>query len=69
VKTMKITVALCTFSGCLHLAEVLEGLSVSTVPDPVEWAVPVVDDNSDDQTRRATVVATNLSRMAVALPP
>ncbi|MFZ3215818.1 MAG: glycosyltransferase family 2 protein [Candidatus Acidiferrales bacterium] len=47
---MKITVILCTFNRCERLEKALESVAHSTVPDPVEWEVLVVDNNSTDQT-------------------
>ncbi len=42
---------LCTYNRCRSLAKTLESLAASTVPDPVEWEVLVVDNNSTDRTR------------------
>ncbi|MFZ0523952.1 MAG: glycosyltransferase family A protein [Candidatus Acidiferrales bacterium] len=48
---MKITVILCTYNRCGELANVLNSLAASTLPDSTEWEVLVVDNNSTDQTR------------------
>ena len=48
---MDITVILCTYNRCEMLAHALESVAASTVPNPVEWEVLVVDNNSNDQTR------------------
>jgi glycosyltransferase involved in cell wall biosynthesis len=47
---MKITVILCTYNRCHLLAETLESVAASTLPESVEWEVLVVDNNSSDQT-------------------
>jgi glycosyltransferase involved in cell wall biosynthesis len=48
---MNITVILCTFNRCQSLAETLESIAASKLPDGVEWEVLVVDNNSTDRTR------------------
>jgi glycosyltransferase involved in cell wall biosynthesis len=48
---MKITVILCTLNRCRELANALNSVSASTLPEGVEWEVLVVDNNSRDQTR------------------
>ena len=48
---MKITTILCTYNRCQSLAKALDSVAASTVPEPVEWEVLVVDNNSRDQTR------------------
>lgn len=48
---LKITVVLCTYNRCRSLANTLQSLSASELPDAVEWEVLVVDNNSDDRTR------------------
>ncbi len=47
---MKITVILCSYNRCQLLAEALESVAASTLPESVEWEVLVVDNNSSDQT-------------------
>ncbi len=48
---MKITVILCTYNRCQSLQRALASVSLSSVPNSVEWDVLVVDNNSHDQTR------------------
>ena len=48
---MSITVILCTYNRCESLAQALESIAASTVPESLEWEVLVVDNNSSDQTR------------------
>jgi len=48
---MKISVVLCTYNRCQSLANTLESLAASVLPDSVEWELLVVDNNSHDQTR------------------
>ncbi len=48
---MKITVILCTYNRCRLLAEALESVAASKLPESVEWEVLVMDNNSNDQTR------------------
>ena len=48
---MEITVILCTYNRCQSLANSLESLASSQVPESVSWQVLVVDNNSRDQTR------------------
>ena len=48
---MKVTAILCTYNRCQKLAEALDSLAASTFPEPVEWEILVVDNNSPDQTR------------------
>ena len=50
---MKITVILCTYNRCLTLTKALESAAALRVPEPDEWEVLVVDNNSSDQTRQA----------------
>jgi glycosyltransferase involved in cell wall biosynthesis len=47
---MKITVIVCTYNRCHTLAQALNSLAAQTMPEPVEWEVLVVDNNSSDQT-------------------
>jgi len=49
---MKITVILCTYNRCQTLAKALESAAALRVPEPDEWEVLVVDNNSSDQTRQ-----------------
>ena len=48
---MKITVILCTYNRCGELANALNSVAASTMPEGIEWEVLVVDNNSSDQTR------------------
>ena len=48
---MKTTVILCTYNRCQSLARTLKSVAASKIPEPVEWEVLVVDNNSSDQTR------------------
>jgi len=48
---MDITVILCTYNRSRSLANTLESLRASFLPDCIEWEVLVVDNNSTDQTR------------------
>jgi glycosyltransferase involved in cell wall biosynthesis len=47
---MTITVILCTFNRCAGLVKSLESVAESTLPEPVDWEVLVVDNNSKDRT-------------------
>jgi len=47
---MKITVVLCTYNRCELMAEALESVAASTLPESVDWEVLVVDNNSTDRT-------------------
>lgn len=47
-----ITVVLCTHNRCGVLADVLQDLTASRLPDARDWEVLVVDNNSSDQTRQ-----------------
>jgi glycosyltransferase involved in cell wall biosynthesis len=49
--SMNITVILCTYNRCRELANALNSVAASTLPEGVEWEVLVVDNNSSDQTR------------------
>jgi glycosyltransferase involved in cell wall biosynthesis len=49
---MKITVILCTYNRCQHLAKALESAAALRLPELDEWEVVVVDNNSSDQTRQ-----------------
>jgi glycosyltransferase involved in cell wall biosynthesis len=48
---LKISVVLCTYNRCRSLANTLQSLAASELPDAVEWEVLAVDNNSDDRTR------------------
>jgi glycosyltransferase involved in cell wall biosynthesis len=48
---MKISAIVCTYNRCESLAKALDSLAASIVPEPVEWEVLIVDNNSHDQTR------------------
>ena len=49
---MDISVVICTYNRCRSLADSLESVANSRLPDSVEWEVVVVDNNSRDQTRQ-----------------
>jgi len=49
---MKTTVILCTYNRCQSLAKALESVAASRFPEPAEWEVLVVDNNSSDRTRQ-----------------
>jgi len=51
LKTMKITVIICTYNRCQSLAKALDSVAAQSLPESVEWEVPVVDNNSADRTR------------------
>jgi glycosyltransferase involved in cell wall biosynthesis len=51
---MNITVILCTYNRCASLSRALESVAASELPTSVEWEVIVVDNNSNDETRRVT---------------
>jgi len=46
-----ITVILCTYNRCKSLVRALDSVTVSMLPESVEWEILVVDNNSNDQTR------------------
>lgn len=48
---MNITVILCTYNRCESLRKALESVAESRLPEPIDWEVLVVDNNSKDQTR------------------
>jgi len=48
---MKITTILCTYNRCQSLAKALESTTALRLPEPDEWEVLVVDNNSSDRTR------------------
>ena len=48
---MKISVILCTYNRHGSLARALESVAASIVPEPIQWEVLVVDNNSKDATR------------------
>src|SRR5271170_7477859 len=50
-RAMKITVILCTYNRCQSLANTLETIAASQLPECATWEVIVVDNNSRDQTR------------------
>ena len=51
-KTMNVSVILCTYNRCHSLANALDSVAASHVPDGIEWEIVVVDNNSTDQTRQ-----------------
>jgi glycosyltransferase involved in cell wall biosynthesis len=48
---MRVTVIMCTYNRCESLAEALESVAASQMPDFIDWEVLVVDNNSKDRTR------------------
>jgi glucosyl-dolichyl phosphate glucuronosyltransferase len=48
--TMDITVIVCTFNRCHTLANALDSIAKSMLPDSTTWETLVVDNNSTDQT-------------------
>jgi glucosyl-dolichyl phosphate glucuronosyltransferase len=48
---LNVTVILCTCNRAKTLAETLESLAASQLPDPASWEVLIVDNNSTDLTR------------------
>ena len=48
---MEVTVIVCTYNRGQSLAEALDSVAKSTLPEAVAWEVLVVDNNSTDQTR------------------
>jgi GT2 family glycosyltransferase len=48
---MNTTIILCTFNRATSLSKALESVALSEVPEPVDWEVLVVDNNSSDRTR------------------
>jgi len=51
---MKITVVLCTYNRCESLAQALDSITRSALPESAQWEVLVVDNNSTDQTSQVT---------------
>ena len=49
---MKISVVLCTYNRCQSLQKALTGAAALVLPESVEWEILVVDNNSNDQTRK-----------------
>jgi glycosyltransferase involved in cell wall biosynthesis len=56
---MNISVILCTYNRSQILAQTLENLAVSRLPESIAWEVLVMDNNSNDSTR---VVVENFCR-------
>jgi glycosyltransferase involved in cell wall biosynthesis len=48
---MSITVIVCTYNRCDLLAKALDSISAQIIPEPFQWEVLVVDNNSSDRTR------------------
>jgi glycosyltransferase involved in cell wall biosynthesis len=48
---MRISVIVCTYNRAQTLRKALESVAAQTLPEPLEWEVVVVDNNSRDQTR------------------
>lgn len=51
---MRVTVVMCTYNRCESLGKALESVAASQMPDPADWEVLVVDNNSKDRTREVT---------------
>jgi len=49
---MNVSVILCTYNRCDSLANALESVAASSIPEGIEWEIVVVDNNSTDQTRQ-----------------
>lgn len=49
---MRISVIICTYNRCQLLATALETIAASVFPNPIDWEVLVVDNNSNDRTRQ-----------------
>lgn len=49
--TMNVSVILCTYNRRHKLAEALKSVAASQMPDPIQWEVLIVDNNSSDGTR------------------
>jgi glycosyltransferase involved in cell wall biosynthesis len=49
---MRITVVLCTYNRDQSLRSALNSVAASVLPESVQWEVLVVDNNSNDQTRK-----------------
>lgn len=47
---MSITVIVCTYNRSKSLARTLDSIAVQALPEPIDWDVLVVDNNSTDQT-------------------
>jgi glycosyltransferase involved in cell wall biosynthesis len=48
---VNVTVVVCTYNRCQTLAQALDSVASSVLPDSVDWELLVVDNNSPDQTR------------------
>jgi glucosyl-dolichyl phosphate glucuronosyltransferase len=48
---VNVTVIVCTYNRCRSLANTLDSVAISVLPESVEWEVLVVDNNSSDGTR------------------
>jgi glycosyltransferase involved in cell wall biosynthesis len=48
---MKTSVILCTYNRCQSLAQALETVAASQMPESDDWEVLIIDNNSKDQTR------------------
>src|ERR1051325_7506441 len=49
---MRLTAILCTYNRCQSLQRALNSAAALVLPESVEWEVLVVDNNSNDQTRK-----------------
>src|SRR5438309_3069723 len=49
---MTVTVVLCTYNRYQNLETALNSVAASVLPEPVQWEVLVVDNNSTDHTRK-----------------
>ena len=51
-KLMSITVVLCTYNRAQSLQSALQSVAASVLPESVEWEILIVDNNSNDRTRK-----------------
>jgi glycosyltransferase involved in cell wall biosynthesis len=49
--SIRISVIICTYNRALTLKDTIQSLVVQTLPEPVNWEILVVDNNSTDGTR------------------
>lgn len=52
MRTMTVSVILCTYNRCESLRTALESLSKLELPPAIDWEILVVDNNSTDSTRQ-----------------
>ena len=51
-RVMGLTVVLCTYNRAQSLQSALKSVAASVLPESVEWEILIVDNNSNDQTRK-----------------